>query len=587
MNTKIRALVLGISLLVALVACQPQTQVVEVTRIVTETETIVEERVVEVEGETVVVEVTRVVQEEVAVEDVYDEAAGAEMEEEYELAEEPAAEYDYDTAESGAAAPAVVAAAPTASPAGTQASSLEESQLPATPEPPGGTFFEDYGVNPFIATADDNLSTFAIDVDTGAYTVMRRYVTDSLLPPADSVRVEEYINYFDQQYPLPQNGAFGINIEAAPAPYGENDSYHLVRVGIQGYDVDPNERPDAMLIFVIDVSGSMEAENRLGLVKESLHKLTDSLKPTDQIGIVAYGSTAEIILAPTYVVADRQIHQAIDNLYTNGSTNAEQGIMLAYQLADQFGVEGNINRLIVASDGVANVGNTTAEMILNHARNGVQLSTFGFGMGNYNDVLMEQLADQGDGSYAYIDTLEEADRVFSDQLLSTILTIAKDAKIQVEFNANVVEQYRLIGYENRDVADADFRNDSVDAGEIGAGHSVTALYEVRFAPEANPNEAAMTVRVRYQDPSEGEVQEIAQSMAIRDVHGNFSDASMTFQLSANVAEFAEILRQSYWAQDGNIDVVAADVRRIANMMPDVYDVQELAGLVAQTASMLR
>lgn len=583
MNTKFRTLILGISLLTALVACQPQTQVVEITRVVTETETVVEERVVEVEGETVVVEVTRVVVEEVTVEQAYDEAADAEYE--YELEEEPAAEYEYDAAESGAAAPAVVAPQSTAAPMPTQTASLEESQLPATPEPPGGTFFEDYGVNPFIATADDNLSTFAIDVDTGAYTVMRRYVTDRLLPPADSVRVEEYVNYFDQQYPLPQDGAFGINIEAAPAPYGENDSYHLVRVGIQGYDVDPNERPDAMLIFVVDVSGSMEAENRLGLVKESLHKLTDSLKPTDQIGIVAYGSTAEIILPPTYVVADRQIHQAIDNLYTNGSTNAEQGIMLAYQLADQFGVEGNINRLIVASDGVANVGHTTAEAILNHARNGVQLSTFGFGMGNYNDVLMEQLANQGDGSYAYIDTLEEAERVFSDHLLSTIFTIAKDAKIQVEFNPAVVERYRLIGYENRDVADEDFRNDSVDAGEVGAGHSVTALYEVRFVEDARPAEAALTVRVRYEDPQSGEVQEIAESMAFNAVHANFTDASVTFQLSATVAEYAEILRDSFWAQNGNMDTVAAEARRLAGLLLADEDVQEFAGLTAQAAMM--
>ncbi len=346
-------------------------------------------------------------------------------------------------------------------------------------------FFEDYGVNPFIDSEDDNLSTFAIDVDTGAYTIMRRYLSDGVLPPDESVRVEEYINFFDQDYAIPQNEAFAIHLEGAPAPYGESDNYQLVRVGIQGYEVDAEQRPDAMLIFVIDVSGSMDMENRLGLVKESLRLLVDELRPTDRVGIVVYGSQAEVILEPTYVDSRRTILKAIDRVQPNGSTNAEHGIMLAYQLADEFYQEGDINRLILASDGVANVGNTAAEAILQHSEEGISLSSFGFGMGNYNDVMMEQLANQGDGTYAYIDSIQEAERVFIDDLTSTLLTIAKDAKIQVEFNENVVERYRLLGYENRDVADEDFRNDEVDAGEIGAGHSVTALYEVKLADDVN------------------------------------------------------------------------------------------------------
>ncbi|MCB0036081.1 MAG: DUF3520 domain-containing protein, partial [Anaerolineales bacterium] len=336
---------------------------------------------------------------------------------------------------------------------------------------------------------------------------------------------------------------------------------------------------------VVDVSGSMSGDGRLGLVQESLHMLVENLKPTDQVGIVTYGSQPEIVLAPTYAVADRQIHDAIDRLQTGGGTNMEGGLAVAYQLADQFATEGNINRLIVASDGVANIGATTAETILNHAREGIQLSTFGYGMGNYNDVNMEQLADQGDGGYAYIDSMDEAERVFQDQLMSTIFTIAKDAKIQVEFNPAVVERYRLIGYENRDVADEDFRNDSVDAGEIGAGHSVTALYEVRFVEEARPAEAALTVRVRYEDPESGEVQEIAESMAFNAVHASFTDASVTFQLSATVAEYAEILRDSFWAQNSNMDTVAAEARRLAGLLLADEDVQEFAGLTAQAAMM--
>jgi Ca-activated chloride channel family protein len=458
--------------------------------------------------------------------------------------------------------------------------------LPPNGEHAADMFFEDYGVNPFIDTEDDNLSTFAIDVDTGAYTVMRRYIRDGVLPPDESVRLEEYVNYFEQEYALPENGAFAIHLEGAPAPYGESDKYQLVRVGIQGYDVDDSQRPDAMLIFVIDVSGSMDMENRLGLVKESLRLLVNELRPTDRVGIVVYGSQAEVILEPTYVDSRRTILSAIDRVRPNGSTNAEHGIMLAYELADEFYEEGHINRLILCSDGVANVGNTGAEAILQHAEEGISLSTFGFGMGNYNDVLMEQLADQGDGSYAYIDTLNEAERVFIDDLTSTLLTIAKDAKIQVEFNENVVERYRLLGYENRDVADEDFRNDEVDAGEIGAGHSVTALYEVKLADDVNPNDTAMTVRVRYEDPDSGQVTEIQQKISPNEFEPYFDKTSPSFQLDAVVAEYAEILRDSYWAQDSDLTSVALEARRIAEYLPHDENVQEFAALVWEAAGMM-
>ena len=456
-----------------------------------------------------------------------------------------------------------------------------------TPQEPSAMFFEEYGVNPFIDTRDDNLSTFAIDVDTGSYSVMRRYVSDGLLPPGEAVRVEEFINYFDHQYAAPEDQSFAIHMDVAPAPYGENENYHLLRVGVQGYTVADEDRPDAMLIFVIDVSGSMNQQNRLGLVKESLHMLTDNLRPDDQIGIVVYGSRGRVILEPTAARNAWDIHRAIDRLESEGSTNADEGIMLAYDLAREYAVDGNINRLILTSDGVANVGPTTADSILRHATDGIQLSTFGYGMGNYNDVLMEQLADQGDGSYAYIDTLDEAERVFEDHLMSTILTIAKDAKIQVEFNPNVVESYRLIGYENRDVADADFRNDAVDAGEIGAGHSVTALYEVRFAEDVNQNEAAITTRLRYEDAFfSDEVVEMAETIALRDVYDRISDAPLTFQLSAVVVEYAEILRGSYWARESNLDDVAIDARRIAKTLPEDEDVQEFTQLVGRAANLM-
>ena len=461
----------------------------------------------------------------------------------------------------------------------------EPGLVPPNGEAVADMFFEDYGVNPIIDTEDDNLSTFAIDVDTGAYTIMRRYLNDGNLPPDESVRVEEYINYFNQAYALPENGGFAIHLEGAPTPYSENDRYQLVRVGIQGYDVDPAQRPDATLIFVIDVSGSMDMENRLGLVKESLRLLLDQLRPTDRVGLVVYGSRARVILEPTSVDSRRTIMRAIDRLQPDGSTNAAEGIMMAYELANEYARPGDINRLILCSDGVANVGQTAADAILQYAAEGISLSTFGFGMGNYNDVLMEQLADQGDGNYAYIDTLDEAERVFADKLTATIFTIAKDAKIQVEFNPTVVERYRLLGYENRDVADEDFRNDAVDAGEIGAGHSVTALYEVKFAENSNPAETALTVRVRYADPETDEVTEIESSLAQQDFADSFTAATLHFQLAATVAEYAEILRDSYWAKESSLASVSEDANRIANALAQDEDVQEFAGLVGTAVSL--
>jgi Ca-activated chloride channel family protein len=470
--------------------------------------------------------------------------------------------------------------------AGTAGVETAEMSLEVQSQAPVDMFFEDYGTNPFIDTEDDHLSTFAIDVDTGSYTIMRRYIQDALLPPGESVRVEEYVNYFDYQYASPEDRAFAIHIEGAPAPYGETERYHLVRVGLQGYEVPIVDRPDATLIFVVDVSGSMNMENRLGLVKESLQLLIDSLRPTDRVGIVVYGSTAQVLLEPTYVDAKSTIKRAIDDLQPEGSTNAAEGIMMAYELVEDFVQEGQITRLILCSDGVANVGETTADAILDYAQEGISLSTFGFGLGNYNDILMEQLADQGDGSYAYVDTIREAERLFVTDLTGTLLTIAEEAKIQVEFNPAVVERYRLLGYENRDIDDEDFRNDSVDAGEVGAGHSVTALYEVKFIEDAPLNEAAITARLRFAEPESGEVLEIEEMASRADFHESFEEGSLSFQLSAVVAEYAEILGQSFWASEGGMSALVPDARRIAEYLPEDDDVQEFAELVVKAARLI-
>jgi len=457
-------------------------------------------------------------------------------------------------------------------------------------EPFGDTFFEDYGVNPFIDTEDDHFSTFAVDVDTASYTVMRRFINDGYLPPDESVRVEEYVNFFDQDYDPPAwgEGAFAIHLEGAPSLYG-GERYHLVRVGLQGYEVPPEERKDAVLTFVIDVSGSMDYENRLGLVKQALRLLVGELRPSDKVGIAVYGSEGRLLLEHTPVEDSRRILRAIDQLRPEGATNAEEGLVIGYRMASEAFNPEMVNRVILCSDGVANVGRTGPDSILQqirrHAEEGIYLTTVGFGMGNYNDILMEQLADNGDGFYAYVDTLKEAERVFVHDLTSTLQVIARDAKIQVDFNPTVVSRYRLIGYENRDVADEDFRNDEVDAGEIGAGHSVTALYEVKFQPEVEEStaEPALTVYVRYEDPDTGEVSEISRSIARADFAPSFKGASIRFQLDAVVAEYAEILRESYWAKESSLEDVAWEADRIAEYLPHDADVTEFANLVGRAS----
>jgi Ca-activated chloride channel family protein len=473
--------------------------------------------------------------------------------------------------------------------------------VPPNDEPYADVFFEDYGVNPFVDTEDDHLSTFAVDVDTGSYTVMRRYVGDGYLPPDESVRVEEYVNYFEQEYEPPdeREGAFAIHLEGAPSLYGSERAdgvrpYYLVRVGLQGYEVPPEERDDVVLTFVIDVSGSMGMENRLGLVKQSLRLLVEELRPTDKIGIAVYGSRGRTILEHTPVAEASYILQAIDRLRPEGATNAEEGLVIGYRMASTAFDPNATNRVILCSDGVANVGNTGPDSILeqirNHARSGIYLTTVGFGMGNYNDTLMEQLANDGDGFYAYVDTLKEAERVFVRDLTSTLQVIARDAKIQVDFNPQVVRSYRLIGYENRDVADEDFRNDEVDAGEIGVGHSVTALYEIKFHSEAAESDPAMTVYVRYGDPQTaddehpGEVTEINRSIARADFAPTFREASIRFQLAAVVAEYAEILRNSYWARESSLEDVVWEIRRIAEYLPHDEEVAEFVSLVERASN---
>ena len=493
--------------------------------------------------------------------------------------------------------------APTEGPAATEAPAENfgaEAPLPGSPSTapqvgipqsnrePYDMFFEDYGVNPSIDTEDDHLSTFGLDVDTGSYTIMRNYLSEGSLPPSDSVRVEEYVNYFEQGYPSPPpHQAFGIYMDGAPAPFTQSERYQMLRVGVQGYQVPEEERKDASLTFVIDVSGSMDMDNRLGLVKRSLELLVEQLRPRDRVGIVVYGSEARVVLEPTSGSDKGEILEAIYSLHPEGATNAEAGIRLGYQMAMHAYNPHGINRVILCSDGVANVGETGPEAILEEVRHYVEenvtLTTIGFGMDNYNDVLMEQLADNGDGFYAYVDDQREARRLFIDQITGTLQTIAMDAKVQVEFNPHVVMRYRLVGFENRAIADDQFRDNTVDAGEIGAGHSVTALYEIKLYPEAYGNIA--TVFMRWQDPDTRQVVELSKDFGTGELEGNFEYADPYFQRTVIVAEYAEILKKSYWAEESSLAHVYHEAIRVSELLPWDENLGEFMELIRRASQL--
>jgi Ca-activated chloride channel family protein len=328
-------------------------------------------------------------------------------------------------------------------------------------------------------------------------------------------------------------------------------------------------------------------EGRLELVKESLLLLTAQMAPTDTLAIAVYGSDARTVLEPTTIGETELVRDAITALRPEGATNAEAGLLLGYELARRSFREGGVNRVILASDGVANVGNTGPDSILarirDESRQGIQLTTIGFGMGNFNDVLMEQLANDGDGVYAYVDTIDEAQRLFVDELNATLVTVALDAKVQVAWDPAAVERYRLIGFENRNVADEDFRDDSVEAGAIGAGHSVTALYELRLAEGASG--ALGRINLRWTDPATGQPVEAVRQVRAEQLAGSFAATDRHFRLAATAAAFAEVLRESYWAEQVTMATVAAEALRRVDEFPEDPKVRELADLVTRAASL--
>ncbi len=424
---------------------------------------------------------------------------------------------------------------------------------------------ENYAViedNGLKLAAEDPVSTFSIDVDTGSYSNVRRMLNEGRLPVRNAVRVEELINYFSYDYPVPEKSEqpFSVTTEIAPAPWNTNNL--LLHIGLKGYEQQQDILPASNLVFLIDVSGSMHSEDKLVLLKKSLSLLIRRLRAQDRITLVVYAGASGVVLSPTPGNQQATILNALNNLSAGGSTNGAAGIRLAYQMAEQAYIKGGINRILLCTDGDFNVGTVSFEALMDlvaeKRKSGVSLSTFGFGRGNFNDALAEQLADRGNGSYSYIDSLREAQKVFAQEMSSSLMTIAKDVKIQIEFNSANVRSYRLIGYVNRQLAREDFNNDKVDAGEIGAGHTVTALYEVALVdgkqglidplrygkPEVkNGDQQELAfLKLRYKQPDGDTSQLISYPILKGAIRADLQKASERFLFSASVAAFGQQLR---------------------------------------------
>ncbi|PQO44931.1 vWA domain-containing protein [Blastopirellula marina] len=453
----------------------------------------------------------------------------------------------------------------------------------------GGDKFDLIEENDFIAVDDQPLSTFSIDVDTASYSKIRSYLSQfGQLPPRDAVRVEELVNYFQYDYAQPTDEhPFAANVEVASCPW--NPSNRLVRVGIKGKEVDTQDRPASNIVFLLDVSGSMNSPNKLPLLKKGMKMLVDQLGENDKVSIVVYAGAAGMVLEPTYGYDKAKILGALDRLQAGGSTNGGQGIQLAYKTATENFITGGTNRVILCTDGDFNVGKTSTgslvEMAAEQAKKNIYLSILGFGIGNHNDSMLEQLSNKANGNYSFIDNDKEAQKVLVEQMSGTLLTIAKDVKIQIEFNPQKVASYRLVGYENRLLAAQDFNDDKKDAGEIGAGHTVTAFYEIvpvqaeeqvasvdpmvdelKYQTERKPTEAAqsnelMTLKLRYKQP-ESDVSTLMTYPVIDEGH-QFNQSTGDFQFASAVAMFGLKLRSSQFHSDTNFaeieELVASNV----------------------------
>ncbi|HAQ62798.1 TPA: hypothetical protein DCR49_12555 [Candidatus Delongbacteria bacterium] len=429
--------------------------------------------------------------------------------------------------------------------------------------------------NNFKKVTEDPLSTFSIDVDAASYANMRRFINQNQMPYRDAVRIEEMINYFDYDYKFPEGDVpFAINTEISECPWNKAD--RLVHIGLQGKKMEQGSDVKSNFVFLLDVSGSMNDPNKLPLLKKSFGLLIEALKPTDRIAIVVYAGAAGIVLPSTEVSEKKTILEALEKLQAGGSTAGGAGIKLAYDIAEKYLIKDGNNRIILATDGDFNVGvSSTSELVkmMEEKRNkGIFLTILGFGMGNYKDGRMEEMADKGNGNYFYIDNILEAKKVLVTELAGTMYTIAKDVKIQIEFNPAKIESYRLIGYENRLLNKEDFEDDKKDAGELGAGHTVTALYEivpmtggvqdsrgdlkyqsVSTKKDAYTTDEIMNIKLRYKEPKEDQSKLIEHPLKNSDVV--LEKSSNNFRFSAAVAEFGMLLRDSQFKKDSSYDQV--------------------------------
>jgi len=442
-------------------------------------------------------------------------------------------------------------------------STADLAYLRAPAEPLDRERYTHFDDNPVHLTREEPVSTFSIDVDTASYSNVRRQLAQGSLPRQDAVRVEELVNYFAYDYPVPDSAEvpFSLYTELGPSPW--HAERKLLHIGIKGFEPPRESLPPANLVFLVDVSGSMQSPDKIGLLKSSLKLLARQLDGDDRIAIAVYAGAAGTVLEPTSGAERAKITSAIEQLTAGGSTNGAAGIRLAYALAEQGFRPGGINRVILATDGDFNVGTTSLEaledLVEDKRRSGVALTVLGFGTGNYNDALMQELAQRGNGNAAYIDTLNEARKVLVDELSATLNTIAKDVKIQIEFNPARVSEYRLIGYETRHLEREDFNNDAVDAGDIGAGHTVTALYELTLTgsggalidplrygerPVATADRGGELgfLKLRYKAPEGTKSRLITRAIRAEDMLRNLSDTSANYRFSAAVAAFGQLLR---------------------------------------------
>jgi Ca-activated chloride channel family protein len=462
------------------------------------------------------------------------------------------------------------------------------------PIPPGSFNTEAYDhidENPFLRVSDQPLSTFSIDADTASYANVRRFLREKTFPPKDAVRIEELINYFSYDYAGPAGDVpFAVHVEIAAAPW--NESHQLVRFGLKGKELDLGQREPANLVFLLDVSGSMQPANKLPLLRRAFKLLVEQLDERDKVAIVVYAGASGLVLPPTPCSEKEKIQQAIERLEAGGSTNGGAGIALAYKTVEESFVEGGINRVILATDGDFNVGTTNqgdlTRLIEQKAKSGVFLTVLGFGMGNYKDSTLENLADRGNGNYAYIDTIQEAKKVLVESIGGTLVTIAKDVKIQVEFNPAEIAAYRLIGYENRLLRNRDFNDDQIDAGEIGAGHTVTALYELipagqpiegpavdplKYQVERDLSSSAkstevLTLKLRYKEPT-GSQSKLLE-FPVQKTGKSFEQAEQSLRFAAAVAAFGMLLRDSEFKGDSTYEKVMAIAQGSSGVDPGGY-----------------